>query len=57
MLAKLSPVVNFINILRTNFLYESAFLYLILVKKELSYEKCARKTLMKSTPDVKTQER
>ncbi len=50
-----SPMVNFINVKRANFTYESLFwqLYLVtfwLVKN--SYEKCARLMLMKLTPRV-----
>jgi len=43
----LRPVVNFINIKRVNFTYESLFSNYILALNELSYEKRARKTFMK----------
>jgi len=53
------PGVNFINILRTNFLYESAllsfFFYLHVTReklpKRLSYKKGTHKMLMKLTPE------
>jgi len=45
-----TPGVNFINVFRAPFSYESAFLWLHFGdKKSLSYEKRARKTLMKLT--------
>jgi len=51
------PIVNFINILRANFLYKSLFgsyFYLFVTREKLpkrrSYEKFARKMLMKLTP-------
>jgi len=44
MLMKLTHVVNFINLKRTNFSYE------FLLPKQRSYEKFVRKTLMKLTP-------
>jgi len=51
------PVVNFINILRVNFLYKSlfsSFFYLQVTREKLPkrrvYEKFARKMLMKLTP-------
>jgi len=43
--------VNFINILRARFSYESAFLSLHFGKKALLYEKRMRKMLMKLTPE------
>jgi len=49
MLVKLKPSVNFINILSTNFSYESAR---ILLPKRRSYEKFVRKMLMKLTAKV-----
>jgi len=52
-----TPVVNFINILHTNFLYErrfSSFFYVHVTREKLpkrhSYKKFARKMLMKLTP-------
>jgi len=57
MLVKLTPGVNFINILLACFSYASAFFAktelfssYILAKKALSYEKCACKMLVKLTP-------
>ncbi len=40
---------NFINVLRTHFLYESSFKAKLRAEKRLLYEKCASKMLMKST--------
>jgi len=39
-----SPVVNFINVKRANFTYESLFSSYVLALKKLSYEKSSRKT-------------
>jgi len=60
MLLKLTPVVNFINILCTNFLYERCFdsldslFYVHVTTEKLpkrhSYKKIARKMLLKLTP-------
>ncbi len=47
-----SPIVNFINVLRENFMYESLFSRYVLALNKLLYEKHARKTLMKFTPNV-----
>jgi len=51
------PVVNLINILRTNFSYEhhfGSFFYVLVTREKLpkqrSYKKCAHKILMKLTP-------
>jgi len=44
------PVVNFINVKRANFTYESLFSNYALALIELSYKKCWRKTLIKLTP-------
>ncbi len=41
--------VNFINVLRTNFSYGRRFSTYFLALLKNSYEKCARKTLMKLT--------
>jgi hypothetical protein len=56
-LVKFTPVVNFINILRANFSYESifySFFYLYVTREKLpkrhSYKKFAHKMLMKLTP-------
>jgi len=59
---KLTLVVNFINILRTNFLYQSALCSFSLVTfgfktkekllEEYAYKKLANKMLMKLTPGV-----
>jgi len=56
MLVKLTPGLNFINILRTIFLYEScfgSFFYVHVTRGKLpkrrSYKKSVRKTLMKLT--------
>ncbi len=49
---KLTTVVNFINLIRANFTYESLFSSYVLALNELLYEKRARKMLMKLTPDV-----
>ncbi len=53
------PVVNFINVLRANFMYKSlfgSFFYLHVTREKLLkrrlYKKCGRKMLMKLTPDV-----
>jgi len=52
-----SSTINFINILRARFSYESLFGTFFLVtfwqKKALSYEKPARKMLMKLTPGLR----
>jgi len=55
-LVKLTPGVNFINIIHTNFLYKchfGSFLYLHVTREELpkqcSYKKFVRKMLMKLT--------
>ncbi len=49
---KHTPIVNFINILCTNFLYEHCFsTYFLALFKNL-YEKRAHKTLMKLIPIV-----
>jgi hypothetical protein len=58
-------MVNFINILRAGFLYESAFLPKSFCQsqnltreklcKALLYEKCARKMLMKFIPNLRFQ--
>ncbi len=54
MLMKLTPVVNFINVKRTNFSYEhcvlAAFSSYMYIEKRRSYKKCVRVTLMKLTP-------
>jgi len=50
MLMKLTPVVNFINILHANFLNKSFFSTLSLALNQLLYEKSAHKMLMKLTP-------
>jgi len=57
-------VVNFINILRANFLYErlfGSFFFLHATREKLlkrhSYEKFARKILMKLTPGIIMDER
>jgi len=57
MLMDLKPAVNFINILRLNFMYESlfgSFFYLHIAGEKLLkiplYKKLARKMLMKLTP-------
>ncbi len=47
---ELESLVNVIDIKRTNFMHESLFSSYILALNELSYEKRARKTLMKLTP-------
>jgi len=44
------PVVNFINVKRTNFTYESIFSSYILALNKILYEEGARKMLMKLTP-------
>ncbi len=49
MLVKLTPGVNFINILHTNFLYKHCFSSYVLSLSKNSYEKFVRKTLMKLT--------
>ncbi len=49
------PSVNFINVLRTNFLYERHFSSYVLALKELSYVKFARLTLMKLTACLHSQ--
>jgi len=56
---KMTPVVNFINILRTNFSYEHHFgsFFCVHVSREkllkrCSYKKFARLTLMKLTTDL-----
>jgi hypothetical protein len=50
------PLVNFINVKRTNFLYErhisAAFSSYMYVEKRCSYEKFVHKMLMKLTPRV-----
>jgi len=50
----LTTAVNFINVLRTNFLYKrcisAAFSSYMYIEKRRSYEKCIRKMLMKLTP-------
>ncbi len=51
-LMKLTPGVNFINVKRTNFLYEHHFSSYILALSKNLYEKRAQKTLMKLRPDV-----
>jgi len=48
---KSTPGVNFINIIRAQFSYKSAFLKLRFGKKALLFEKCERKMLMKLTPE------
>jgi hypothetical protein len=54
-LVKLTPGVNFINILHVHFSYKSAWgsfsLVIFWQQKALSYKKCAQKMLMKLTPD------
>jgi len=45
-------VVNFINVKRANFTYKSLFSSYVWALNKFSYEKCARKTLMKLTPDL-----
>ncbi len=45
-------MVNFINVKRPNFTYESLFSSYILALNKLSYEKRARKMLMKLTPSL-----
>jgi len=49
MLVKLTPGVDFINILRTNFSYERRFSSYVLALSKNSYEKFVPKTLMKLT--------
>jgi len=57
-MVKLTPAINFINIIHTNFWYErrsGSLFYLHVTREKLpkqcSYEKCAQKTLlMKLTP-------
>jgi len=56
---KLTAWVNFINILRAHFSYESLltiFFYLHVTReklpKRLTYEKCVRKLFMKLTPEI-----
>jgi len=56
---KLTPAVNFINVLRANYTYKSAFVHLPNPKcnskklcQALWYTKAAHKTLMKLTPGV-----
>jgi len=44
-------VVNFINVKRANFTYESLFSSYVLALNELSYERLVGKSLMKLTPD------
>ncbi len=46
------PSVNFINVKRTNFTYESLFSSYVLALNELSYKKRACKMLMKLTTGV-----
>ncbi len=46
------PAVNFIYVKLANFTYESLFSSYVLDLNELSYEKHARKTLMKLTPSI-----
>jgi len=48
-----SPAVNFINILRAHFSYESLFKAKLKAEKRLSYEKIVRKMLMKLAPIIK----
>ena len=50
MLIKLSPAVNFINVLRTQFLYKRLFSSYVLALKELSYVIAAPKMSMKLSP-------
>ncbi len=53
---KLTQGVNFINIFRSHFSYETSFQQLfssyVLALAKNSYKKCARKTLMKLTTGV-----
>ncbi len=49
---KLTPSVNFTNILCVRFFVQKPFFLLRFGKEALSYEKCAHKTLMKLTPSV-----
>jgi hypothetical protein len=44
------PGVNFVNVLRVPFSYESLFSSYVLALNELSYKKRTRKMLMKLTP-------
>ncbi len=46
------PVVNFINVFHTNFLYEFFAKAKTLLEKRCLYEKFVRKKLMKLTPIV-----
>jgi hypothetical protein len=48
-LMKVTPAVNFINVLRAHFLYKSLFKSQNVTRKRLSYEKGVHKTLMKLT--------
>jgi len=50
LIVKLTPVVNFINIKRANFLYEFIYIAKTKLEKGRSYEKFVRKMLMKLTP-------
>ncbi len=56
MFVKSIPVVNFINVKRTNFLYEhgilAAFSSYMYVEKRLSYKKFVRKMFVKLIPRI-----
>ncbi len=54
MLMELTPGVNFINIIRTNFSYKRRFSSYFLALSKNSYEKCSRITLMKLTADSRS---